>query len=110
MSDIIYRTAGAWGGGQGSDLAAAQVDMNFWMLYSLISRCKNAAPAITISYFTVTGNQMWITMSDHYVFGPFTIPPPCGISGVRGDPNSAYTINDVFTVKAVRFTSASTRK
>ena len=73
MNDITYRTSGAWGAGLGTDLTAAQVDMNFWILYSLIVSLQNAEP-ITISYFTVTGNQMWITMTDHYVFGPFTIP------------------------------------
>ena len=97
MSDIIYRTAGAWGPGLGADLAAAQVDMNFWALYSLIVAMQNTGP-VEISYFTVTGNQMWITMSDHYVFGPYLIPQ--AVWNFRGawTPNNSYNINDVFTV------------
>jgi hypothetical protein len=96
MSDIIYRTAGPWGPGLGADLTGAQVDTNFWILYSLIQALQDAEPD-TISYFTVTGNNMWITMTDHYVFGPFTIPT--SVWNFRGAwaPNNAYAINDVFT-------------
>ena len=98
MTSITYRTTGAWGAGLGTDLTAAQVDMNFWILYSLIVSLQNEAP-VTISYFTVTGNSMWITMTDHYVFGPFTIPQ--AVWNFRGafQPNSAYNVNDVFTVE-----------
>jgi len=96
MSSVVYRTTGAWGSGLGADLTAAQVDMNFWVLYSLIVSLQNAEP-ITISYFTVTGNQMWITMTDHYVFGPFTIPTAVWNFVGAWQPNNSYNINDVFT-------------
>lgn len=96
MSDVTYRTTGAWGSGQGSDLTANQVDTNFWILYSLILALQDATPD-TIAYFTVSGDQMWITMSDHYVFGPYTIPT--AVFNFRGAwvPNNSYAINDVFT-------------
>ncbi len=98
MSDVTYRTAGPWGTGLGADLTAAEVDMNFWVLYSLIISLTNSE-AITISYFTVTGNQMWITMTDHYVFGPFTIPT--AVWNFRGpwQQNTYYNVNDVFTAE-----------
>ena len=72
--------------------------MNFWVLYSLIISLQNAEP-ITISYFTVTGNQMWITMTDHYVFGPYTIPQ--AVWNFRGawQQNQPYNVNDVFTAE-----------
>ena len=97
MSDVIYRTAGAWGPGLGADLTAAQVDMNFWVLYSLIVALQDAEP-ITIAYFTITGNQIWITMTDHYVFGPYTIPQ--AVWNFRGpwQPNVTYNVNDVIAV------------
>lgn len=96
MSDIVFRTPGPWGGGLGADLTANQVDTNFWVLYSLILALQDAAPD-TIAYFTVTGDQMWITMTDHYVFGPFTIPT--ATFNFRGEwqPNNAYAVNDIFT-------------
>jgi len=96
MSDITYVTAGPWGSGTGAPHTANSADMNFWILFSLISALQNAEPD-TIAYFTVTGNQMWITMTDHFVFGPFTIPT--AVFNFRGawQANSAYNINDVFT-------------
>jgi hypothetical protein len=97
MSDINYRTPGPWGAATvGADLTANQVDTNFWILYSLILALQDATPD-TISYFTVTGTQMWITMTDHYVFGPFTIPT--AVFNFRGAwaPNNAYAVNDIFT-------------
>lgn len=96
MSDVIYRTSGPWGAGLGADLTANQVDTNFWILYSLIVALQDAAPD-TISYFTVTGNQMWITMTDHYVFGPFTIPTATFNFRGAWQPNNAYAVNDIFT-------------
>ncbi len=96
MSDIVYRTSGPWGSGLGADLTATQVDTNFWILYSLIVALQDAAPD-TIAYFSVTGNNMWITMTDHYVFGPFTIPT--AVFNFKGEwqANSAYNVNDIFT-------------
>ena len=96
MSDIQYRTPGPWGAGLDADLTAAQVDTNFWILYSLILALQDATPD-TISYFTVTGNQMWITMTDHYVFGPFMIPT--AVFNFRGPwhAGTSYAVNDIFT-------------
>lgn len=97
MSDVVYRTSGPWGAASvDADLTANQVDTNFWILYSLILALQDAAPD-TIAYFTVTGNNMWITMTDHYVFGPFTIPT--AVFNFRGpwSPNNSYAVNDIFT-------------
>jgi hypothetical protein len=98
MSDIQYRTPGPWGGGLGADLTANQVDTNFWILYSMILALQDATPD-TIAYFTVTGTQMWITMTDHYVFGPFTIPT--AVFNFKGPwmPGNSYAINDIFTAQ-----------
>jgi hypothetical protein len=96
MTDLAYRTSGPWGAGLGADLTANQVDTNFWILYSLILALQDAQPD-TIAYFTVTGNNMWITMTDHYVFGPFLIPT--AVFNFRNEwrPNTAYAVNDIFT-------------
>ena len=97
MSDVTYVTDGPWGTGTGAPHTANSADTNFWVLYSLILALQDAAPD-TIAYFTVTGNQMWITMSDHYVFGPFTLPTAAFNWRGGWQPNTAYAINDVFTV------------
>jgi len=96
MSDVTYVTDGPWGTGTGAPHTANSADTNFWILYSLIVALQDATPD-TIAYFTVTGSNMWITMTDHYVFGPFTIPTAVwNFRGVWGATNS-YAVNDVFT-------------
>jgi len=96
MSDPTYVTDGPWGTGTHTAHTAASADTNFWILYSLIVALQDAVPD-TIAYFTVTANQMWITMTDHYVFGPLIIPT--AVWNFRGPwaPNNSYAINDVFT-------------
>jgi len=96
MSDVTYVTDGPWGTGTHAPHTAASADLNFWILESLITALQDAQPD-TIAYFTVTGNQMWITMTDHFVFGPFSIPT--SVWNFRGPwvPNTAYSVNDVFT-------------
>src|SRR5487761_1471050 len=96
MSDLTFVTNGPWGSGIGAPMTPNQADMNFWTVYSLIEAIADATPD-TIAYFTVTGNQMWITMSDHFVFGPFTIPTAGW--NFRGEwlPETSYAVNDVFT-------------
>lgn len=99
MSDVVYRTAGAWGPGLGADLTAAQVDMNFWVLYSLIVSLQTAEP-ITIDSITLTGNQLFITMTDHYVFGPYTIPTATWNFTGPYAAGTSYAVNDVFTTES----------
>jgi hypothetical protein len=96
MTDLTYVTTGPWGTGTGAPHTANSADTNFWVLYSLILALQDATPD-TIAYFTVTGNQMWITMTDHYVFGPFTIPT--AVFNFRGpwQPDNSYAVNDIFT-------------
>jgi len=72
---ITDRTAGVWGGGQGSDLAAAQIDENFWELESAILVLQeNASNSAGIDYFVVEGNQLFVHLTDHVVIGPYTLP------------------------------------
>lgn len=75
VDTITYRTTDMtrWGVGQGSDLGAPQIDINFFLLLQKITAVENA-PDNTIDYFSVVGNQLFITMIDHTVFGPFTLP------------------------------------
>jgi hypothetical protein len=94
---IIYRTSGAWGSGAGANLAAEQVDGNF---YDLDLRIKDVElhpqQPVQITSFTVVGNQMYINMSDGTVQGPLTLPEVRWF--FRGDwqPNITYAVDDVF--------------
>jgi hypothetical protein len=73
---VIYRTAGAWGAGQGSNLSAAQVDNNFWDNVSRLAIIEAgiAATVNQIASITVVGSQMTFLMEDATTFGPFTLP------------------------------------
>lgn len=101
MSGIVYRTnnPSAWGNGQGSDLAAAQIDMNFWILYSSILALQDHALTTEnqIDYFSVVGDQMFVTMMNHQVFGPFTLPVASWTFRGQWEPATSYAPMDVVT-------------
>jgi hypothetical protein len=96
---IIYRTPGVWGGGQGSNLTAAQVDENFFDLFSAITALQDHSLTSEnqIDYFATAGNQLYVHMMNHEVFGPYTLPTAQW--NFRGPWTALTTYNfmDVFT-------------
>lgn len=98
---IVYRTTNPseWGTGQGSDLAAAQIDMNFWILYSSITALQDHALTTEnqIDYFSVVSNQLYVTMMNHEVFGPFTLPVSAWNFRGQWQPATPYSAMDVVT-------------
>jgi hypothetical protein len=78
MVDVItYRTTDGtrWGGGLGSDLTAAQIDINFWVLQSAIESLQAHQGAYAdIDYFVVTGSNLYVHLTNHVVLGPYTLP------------------------------------
>lgn len=98
---ITYRTNDAtrWGTGKGSDLTATEIDINFWALFSQIAATldhQNAASVI--SSITASGNNLFITLGDGTVFGPFTLPTANW--NFRQDgwlPSTPYKPFDVFS-------------
>lgn len=90
---VIYRTAGAWGAGKGSNLTPAEVDGNFYQLaQDILAAIAGMETPNGIADITVSGSQMTITLDDATVLGPFTIPRipfrPAIVSTVAG---STYT-------------------
>jgi hypothetical protein len=57
-----------------SDLAPDQMDMNFWFLYSAVLALQSAGSGADIDYFVVTGNQMFVHLTNHAVLGPYILP------------------------------------
>lgn len=95
---IIFRTAGAWGAGKGSNLTPAEVDGNFWDHEQRLDSIETNPPAaVNIDYFTTSGNQMFAHMTDHSVIGPIEIP--VGTWNFRGEwqPDTLYFAFDVVT-------------
>lgn len=66
-----------WGGGQGSDLDAIQVDINFWTLFSAIQAFEDhqeVSAGIDFISQPIDGNVIFFHLTDHRVLGPFTLP------------------------------------
>ncbi|TCN30352.1 hypothetical protein [Sinorhizobium americanum] len=74
---IIYRTAGAWGAGKGSNLTPDEVDENFYDHEQRIAEMEENPPSpVEISNITQAGNTITVHMSDGSTFGPFNLPRP----------------------------------
>lgn len=72
---LIYRTAGAWGAGKGSNLTPAEADANFYQLVQDIAAAAAAAGSpVGIANIIVSGSQMTVVLDDATELGPFTIP------------------------------------
>lgn len=70
-----YRTAGAWGPGEGRNLTAAEIDTNFYGHETRIGDLETDPPsAVGISNFVVDGTQLTIFLSNGTQFGPYTLP------------------------------------
>lgn len=97
---VIFRTAGAWGAGKGSDLTAAEVDGNFWDHEKRLDALEASPPEPdTISNIEVVGGQMTIHTESGGSFGPFALP--VAIFGVAGDWTAAtdYNFLDIVSVQ-----------
>jgi hypothetical protein len=99
VANLVYRTDDItrWGSGQGSDLAAVTIDLNFWTLWQAIQTMQNnPATGRGIDYISqVQGDQLFVHLTDHSVLGPFTVPT--SIWNARGNwfPNVTYAPLDV---------------
>jgi hypothetical protein len=92
-ANLTYRTAGVWGGGNGSDLTATQVDQNFFTLFSAVSALEDHADTgAGIDFINQPGggNLFYIHLTNHAVLGPFVIPT------AQWNPRGAWTPNTVY--------------
>lgn len=96
---VTYRTDDftRWGAGQGSNLAAAQIDVNFWTLFSSILALQDHAgdDPRAIDHMTVTGNQLTVTLRDNTVLGPYTIPTAKWTPRGQWLPATSYSSMDL---------------
>ncbi len=88
---------GRWGAGVNRELAANEIDLNFWELLSLINNIiANPAAPISIASISGDGNQIIFHMSDGSTIGPITIPVPEIHWRDEWLPEVAYQTLDVF--------------
>jgi hypothetical protein len=100
MDSITYRTTDPtrWGAGQNARLSKTQGDINIWVLYSMIQAVQDHASTDTIASIDVSADQMFVTMADGTVFGPFTLPTAQWIFRPDGwQPTTLYSVDDVFS-------------
>jgi len=76
---LVYRTDDVtrWGLGQGSDLAAVTIDLDFWYLFSALDTLESTVAAnttVSIDFISTVGNKLYVHLTNHAVEGPFTIP------------------------------------
>jgi hypothetical protein len=97
--DLTFRGTGPWGPGKGANLQASEVDGNFWELATHVLNMENN-PALPngIQSITISGTQMTITLSNGDVMGPYTIPVLVMRWRDEWQPNTPYTVLDVFKV------------
>src|ERR1035437_10159274 len=79
VASLTYRTADGtrWGGGQGSNLAAVTIDLNFWTLFSSVQALEDAVVVNAgIDYINQPsgGSLFYVHLTNHAVLGPFVIP------------------------------------
>lgn len=95
LPSLTYRTADftRWGGGNGSDLSATQIDLNFWQVAQAILTLQSSQTlTVSIDYITQVsgGNQFYIVLTDHQVLGPFYIPTAQWTPRGEWQPFTAY--------------------
>lgn len=101
VTSLTYRTDDVtrWGGGNGSDLAAVQVDLNFWTLFSAVQALEDhadgAGAGIDFINQPAAGNLFFVHLTDHRVLGPFVIPTAQWNPRGEWQPTTAYAAYDV---------------
>src|ERR1035437_7043915 len=97
MTDIVFRGNDSlrWGSGQGTDLSADQIDMNMWFLYSAVLALQAEGPSADIDYFVVTGNQLFVHLTNHAVLGPYILPTSQWAFKGAWAPITGYGVLDV---------------
>ncbi len=101
VASLTYRTSDVtrWGGGNGSDLSATQVDLNFWILFSAVQALEDheAVNGAGIDFINQPsgGNLFYIHLTDHRVLGPFVIPTAQWNPRGQWQPDTDYAAYDV---------------
>ena len=99
-ASLVFRTddPARWGGGQGSDLAAVTIDLNFWTLFSAVQALEDhQSVGAGIDYINqpAGGNLFYIHLTDHRVLGPFVIPSSQWNPRGEWEPITTYAAYDV---------------
>lgn len=94
---FITTDAERWGTGQERPLTAAELDETIWSLKLAADAAGAAAPISIEAVRIVSGNAMWVDLTDGSSQGPFTLP----VASFRGRGDwaaaTAYAVNDLIS-------------
>lgn len=84
--------------GQGSDLTASQIDINFWVLLTAVQALQaQSNDHASIDHFVITGQSLYVHLTNHFVIGPYTLPIAQWNFTGEYVPHFAYQAFDVLT-------------
>jgi len=93
MVALVFRTAGVWGAGKGSNLTPAEVDGNFEAIKVALDAIEADPPtAVGISNITSTGSTFTVWLDDGSSFGPFALPTATPLIPVVTVAGSTYSL------------------
>src|SRR6185436_7469209 len=95
---VIYRTDGAWGTGQGSNLSPAQVDGNFYDIDTRVTSIEdNPVEPIAPIAINIEGQAFTMGLSNGETLGPIAVTYPMPTWRGAWNPGIAYSEMDFFT-------------
>lgn len=101
VDQVTFRTDDSlrWGPGQGSDLSATEIDVNFWVLLTAVQavQAQVSEGGAGIDHFVIAGDQLFVHLTNHFVLGPYTLPQAQWNFTGEWSPRRAYHTFDVFT-------------
>lgn len=101
VDTVTFRTTDPtrWGTGQNSNLSASQIDINMWVFYTAILALQDHAADAgrEIDFFSIVGNNLYVTLMNHTLLGPYQLP--VAQWNFRGPwaPATPYSVLDVVT-------------
>lgn len=94
-----FRTAGAWGAGEGRDLTAAEVDGNFHEADQRLDILEAVdVGGNVITNITASGSSLYVYTEDGTIYGPFELPVSQWRDMGEWASGTAYFENDVVSV------------
>jgi hypothetical protein len=93
---MYWRTTGPWGAGTGANLTATEFDANNWQLVQMIA--AKATAGVGIVAFNIVGNELWVTLTDHTLLGPYILPVATLVFVGTWQPSTQYYVNQIFTI------------
>jgi hypothetical protein len=92
---MYYRGSGPWGPGKGSNLVAAEFDSNTYQLVQMIN--AKAVAGVGIQAFNIVGDELWVTLTDSTLLGPYQLPVVSIHFVGAWAPATQYYTNEIFT-------------